>query len=72
MDNDFIMSYIYEKNIAENELLIKEEDEEKDNEKDNNKKIINYKNLYSLCDNEDHLHICCGLVFSLSLYYVIF
>ncbi len=71
MDNDFINSYIYEKNIICEENKDEELNKE-DNENEENKKIKYYKKLYSLCENEDHLHICCGIIFSLSFYSFIF
>ncbi len=78
MDNDLIVSYIYEKNInidnscnqrktlIEKNYIneIKEYKEEK--EYDENKEEIK-KNI-KICQNEDTLHICCGAILSLSLF----
>ncbi len=78
MDDDLIVSYIYEKNInidnscnqrktlIEKNYIneIKEYKEEK--EYDENKEEIK-KNI-KICQNEDTLHICCGAILSLSLF----
>ncbi len=64
MDHFIEDLYIYEKNIIyeQNYKIDNDSCQEKD------KKIIKYNNYINLCQNEDTLHICCGLISSLTLF----
>lgn len=63
MDHFIEDLYIYEKNI------IYEENHKIDNNlSEEKKKIIKYNNYINICQNEDTLHICCGIISSLTLF----
>ncbi len=76
MDNDLIVSYIYEKNMNidnscnQRKTLLEKNyvDEIKEYKEKEEKEYNENKEDKKICQNEDTLHICCGAISSLILF----